>query len=357
MVYQAGVGPATEIAVSPGYGQSGAPYGSAVADYFHYIPVDDAGDTISGYQSQFDYALIHLSRPFTTGAMGLEANFGGGAANVTGYPGSAGGAQVNVPQVVTPDPYYTLFDGTALGLGSSGGPVWITDANGPEVVGLVSSEYGSAGYDVQITSSAYDQIESWVAQDASSVGTGLAVLDTSTDQVLPSAVTPYAGPVAGLQEQFIDITSDNLNVAASTDNWFIHTGSGTDAIAVTGGTNVLDGGTGSNFLVGGSGTDTFFVDDRQANADIWSSVSNFHTGDSATVWGVTPSAFALIWADGQGASGYTGLTLHAEAADRPTASLTLAGYTSADLSNGTLSVAYGTDAASGSAYMYIHANA
>ena len=83
---------------------------------------------------------------------------------------------------------------------------------------------------------------------------------------------------------------------------------------------------------------------------------NFHAGDAATIWGVTPQDFSLAWADGQGAAGYTGLTLHAAASGQPTASLTLAGYTQADLTNGRLSVSFGTDSASGSAYMYVHGN-
>ena len=157
-------------------------------------------------------------------------------------------------------------------------------------------------------------------------------------------------------DQYINITSDNLNITASTPNWFIHSGSGDDAIAVNSGTNVLDGGTGSNFLTGGSGTDTFFVDDRGATADIWSTVVGFHSGDAATVWGVTPQDFALDWVDGQGAAGFTGLTLHATAAGKPTASLTLAGYTQADMSSGRLSVQFGTDPASGSAFMFMHGN-
>ncbi len=72
--------------------------------------------------------------------------------------------------------------------------------------------------------------------------------------------------------QFIDITTDNLNITANVPNSFIHSGAGEDAIDVSkaNGTNVLDGGTSSNFLVGGSGTDTFFVDDRNPSADIWS---------------------------------------------------------------------------------------
>jgi Ca2+-binding RTX toxin-like protein len=119
---------------------------------------------------------------------------------------------------------------------------------------------------------------------------------------------------------------------------------------------VLDGGSGSNFITGGSGADTFFVDDRAAPTDIWSTVDNFRAGDAATVWGVTAQDFGLAWMDSQGASDFTGLTLHATAAGRATASLTLAGYTQADLGNGRLSVLFGNDPASGSAYMNIHGN-
>jgi hypothetical protein len=67
---------------------------------------------------------------------------------------------------------------------------------------------------------------------------------------------------------------------------------------------------------------------------------------------VTPQDFGLDWADGQGAAGYTGLTSHATAAGKPTASLTLAGYTKADLNNGRFSVLFGADPASGSTYIH-----
>ena len=120
------------------------------------------------------------------------------------------------------------------------------------------------------------------------------------------------------------------------------------------GTNVLDGGTGSNFLTGGSGTDTFFVDDRGPTADIWSTVNGFHAGDAATIWGVTPQDFTLSWVDGQGATGYSRPDAARHGPGQPTASLTLAGYTSADLSDGRLSVSFGT--VGGSAYMYVHGN-
>ena len=122
-----------------------------------------------------------------------------------------------------------------------------------------------------------------------------------------------------------------------------------------GGTNVLDGSTGSNFLVGGAGSDTFFVDDRSAPADIWSTVANFDKSDAVTIWGVTPDDFNLGWVDGQGTAGYTGLTLNVTKAGTPNAALTLTGYTTADLSNGRLVVSFGNTGGSNS-YMYIHGN-
>jgi V8-like Glu-specific endopeptidase len=369
VVYSSTDGTASNIEVKPAYDMGTAPFGSAAGTFFHYNQIQDANDRISPQQSQSDYAVIHLSRPFTgLGTMGLLANFQGGAATVTGYPAASGGALVSSQQNVVTDPYYTLLDGTSIGPGSSGGPMWITDSSGvADVVGLVSTggDSGSVGFFTQITTTVLDQIEAWVRQDDASAPSApsapsmpsapsLAVLDTTTGQAVAATAQPYTGPVAGLQEQYINVTSDNLNISAGTPNWFIHSGGGNDAVAVNSGTNVLDGGTGSNFLVGGSGTDTFFVDDRAQAADTWSTLSGFHAGDAATIWGVTPSDFSVRWVDGQGASGHTGLTLHAAAAGKPNASLTLAGYASADLADGRLSVSFGTDAASGSAYMYVH---
>jgi Ca2+-binding RTX toxin-like protein len=184
---------------------------------------------------------------------------------------------------------------------------------------------------------------------------GVNVLDTTTGQPVPATVQPYTGPVAGLQEQYVNFTSDSLNISATTPNWFIHSGGGTDAIAVNSGTNVLDGGTGSNFLTGGSGVDTFFVDDRGATADIWSTVGGFHSGDNATIWGVTPQDFNIQSVDNQGAAGFTGLTIHATAAGKPTASLTLAGFTTNEV-GGRLSLQFGHDPVSGSNFMFIHGN-
>ncbi len=186
--------------------------------------------------------------------------------------------------------------------------------------------------------------------------TPLSVTDISNGQSLTVAGQPYTGPVIGPLQQYIASSNDNLDITASTPDWFILAGNGQDAIAASSGTNVLDGGAGSNFLTGGTGTDTFFVDARASTTSIWSTVANFHAGDAATLWGISPSDFALSWSDGLGAAGHTGLTLTATQTGKPTTSVTLAGFTQTDLTDGRLSVAYGTDTASGSAYTYIHAN-
>jgi V8-like Glu-specific endopeptidase len=139
VLYIQGTGSATNITVTPGYSPGSHPYGSASAANIHYFAIDDGADLISNEQSQSDYALIHLSSAFDVGTMGVEANFSGGTVNITGYPASAGGNQVTSTQTDTVDPHYTLLDGTSIGAGSSGGPVWVRTASGPEVVGLVSS--------------------------------------------------------------------------------------------------------------------------------------------------------------------------------------------------------------------------
>ncbi len=188
-----------------------------------------------------------------------------------------------------------------------------------------------------------------------------SVYDRTQSQGSESGGTPFSGPVSGVEYQYVDASANDLNITAGMDNVFIHTGSGTDAIDVSGveGRNVLDGGTNSNFLVGSpssSSYDTFFVDDRSPPSDIWSTVANFKAGDDATVFGVNPNDFQQSWDDNQGATGYTGLTVHFAAAGKPTASLTLAGFSKSDLGNGRLTTSFGT-LGDGTTYFYVHGNA
>lgn len=163
----------------------------------------------------------------------------------------------------------------------------------------------------------------------------------------------YGGPVPLLQREFISITPENVVVAAASDNWFIRTGDGDDAIAARGGTNVIDGGGGSNFLTGGFGLDTFFVDLRPGLVPSWSTIANFQPGDAVTLWGVTAGGMPMAWSEDEGAVGATGLTLHITVPGQPAAAMTLSGYDAGDITNGALDIRFGT--IEGNDYMWIRA--
>lgn len=117
---------------------------------------------------------------------------------------------IDSTQTVAVDPAYTLLDGTALGPGSSGGPVWIYGAGGlPYVVGLVSNETLSLAVNgqipssnVQITKATYNQIATWESQDdKGALAPSVQVYDATLGKSVPDALTHlYARPVPGVQE-------------------------------------------------------------------------------------------------------------------------------------------------------------
>jgi serralysin len=169
----------------------------------------------------------------------------------------------------------------------------------------------------------------------------IGIVDTSTGKTLSSVPTiAVSNSNPHLTSEFITVNQDNLSIASSGPGEYLATGSGNDAINASGDYDVLDGGAGSNFLVGTGQYDSFFADARSAPVDTWDTIAGFHPGDFATIWGVTPQQFALNWADGMGAPGYTGLTLIATSPGKPNVALTLSGFSTADLSNGRLSVGF-----------------
>ncbi len=125
----------------------------------------------------------------------------------------------------------------------------------------------------------------------------------------------YTGPVNYLQHQFIWPSADKAAILATVSNVFLKGGTGDDALQVSGGNNVLDGGSGSNFLTGASGLDgghdTFFVDSR-SGVETWSTLVNFHQGDSATVFGFHAGLSTMPLTALAGAAGYQGVTLNSE---------------------------------------------
>jgi hypothetical protein len=144
----------------------------------------------------------------------------------------------------------------------------------------------------------------------------------------------YTGPVSYLTQQLIYGGTHDIVFHAHTNNVFLKSGSGEDALQALGGQNVLDGGTGSNFLVGsaaGAGNDTFFTDARTSQF-VWNTVVNFHPGEMITVFGFTAGQSSFAYSPSEGAAGYQGLTLNMDIQGNGglTAKVTMTGLTTAD---------------------------
>src|SRR5437870_797529 len=96
---------------------------------------------------------------------------------------------------------------------------------------------GPTTTNVEVTSSSTTNSQNTssntINTETGSNGNDIAVLDTSNNARLEATTTPYNGPVAGIQTQYIAITIDNLNITANGPGWFIHSGPGNDAISVS----------------------------------------------------------------------------------------------------------------------------
>jgi serralysin len=184
------------------------------------------------------------------------------------------------------------------------------------------------------------------------VNASVTVTDTTTGVSTDQSIRAYSGPVSYLSGEFISIGPDTVNLSTTQANVFLKGGSGDDALQVSSGQNVLDGSTGSNFLVGGSGTDTFFVDGRGGGVT-WSTIVNFHRGDSATLWGWNPGTSTMTWSENEGTPGFQGATLHASLTGNGHIddSLTFSGFTVAQAKGFHIT----TGSVDGNSYLHISA--
>jgi hypothetical protein len=138
---------AAAVTVSPGQNEGSFPFGTVSVTNFNFNHINDAFGFIAPSQTHSDYALLHLAQPigFQAGTMVINSSFGGGAAHVSGYTGVSPFDSPEltdlVPVTVTPSLFYGILNfsptGTYLGQsrqivgpGSSGGPLWFTDASG-----------------------------------------------------------------------------------------------------------------------------------------------------------------------------------------------------------------------------------
>lgn len=199
IVWEQGLGAASQVSVTPALNGADAPYGRVgVADY-HYFPIDDTGGLVSPAGSQRDFALLHLSQPVGAGTMPLEPNFLGGPVHVTGYPGAAGGNTMadlatsaqRLPNLS--DLFLSPWE--SVGEGMSGGPLWHVGAGGqPYCVGVVST----AAHNGEITPELLKAIQGWEAEDHAPATAGASATATGVPVPIPAAAgIPGSSPTMG----------------------------------------------------------------------------------------------------------------------------------------------------------------
>ena len=181
------------------------------------------------------------------------------------------------------------------------------------------------------------------------------VIDEAAQAAFQTPGAPYPGPIAGIQNEYVNINTTNLDITAITPNAFIQTGSGNDTLQGYFGRNVLDAGGGSNVMIGGvGGTDTFIANIEGSSASLTDLIKDFHINDDVVIQGLDPSAFAISTSTSVGAFGQQ---LQIDATPNgggPTASISIAGYSANDI-GGKLSISFSTSS-SGTPFMLVHAN-
>ena len=225
------------------------PYGtirsSSIGWQANFNQVDDAGGTISFSESQNDYAVIGVSTDLSKyGWMGLQSNWSGGTAHVTGYPYTVSGDQQDWTGTVTQNSLYSLlqYSSTAVTHGNSGGPVWISTASGDYIVGIDSSGTTSGSDNAsQITTGSLNQIEAWIAADNALYGTSAPVVSNTTGVQSILSAPSANSTVRGAGYDVLDLSANPLasvsylyKITSNNDGSFTLALSGTSSDHVSG---------------------------------------------------------------------------------------------------------------------------
>jgi len=246
----------------------------------HTNQIADANNQETITTTQSDIALVDFAAPLTSGPVfGLQPDMDSAAITIAGFPGGVAPEAVGSGDV-TQVAGYTALSGTIdLGPGSSGGPIWVTGADGQaQIVGTVST----AGFATQITAGLVAQIRGWQASDAAATladgggtapggaallrldGGSLTSLGSDTVEAGAGTATLYAaGPsvsVLGGGGGLLVVGgtgSDTVRGGAGSSTLFGGSGGGVFE-AGQGGGSILVAGAGNTTLVGGGGGDALF---------------------------------------------------------------------------------------------------
>ena len=226
---------ATSFNVFPGYNSSSTadPTSGQLPgkEICHFYKVDDKGHMENAAASAYDFAIIDTSADLSSyGSFGLTANFGGGAAELTGYPSAQQHIQYKINGTVATDPNYNVWNYsnfTSSG-GYSGGPIWInkgTAANPlPYVVGVASTTNHAA----RLTSADLTQIKAWQAADAS-LWNGTTNLSTLAKHQT-FAKTLQINHAADVNDVFYAQTNDTFQSNGTANTFVFTSGFGHDRI-------------------------------------------------------------------------------------------------------------------------------
>ncbi len=211
---------------------------------WHFNPVQDANNTLTAAQSQSDEALVHFGAPLsgaTPFRLATAALPGSTAAQAAGLPSA--GAEQTAGGTVTPSTRLGVLTGlVTLGAGSSGGPIWVTGADGaPTIVGTIST----TAYAAEVTSGSAAQVAGWEAQDAA---TGVGGGATGTAGGLYT--------LTGTQSVLTSLGPDTIQASAATG--VIYAAGPSASILGGGGALVVVGGGGSDTVRPGSGSATLY---------------------------------------------------------------------------------------------------
>lgn len=240
--------------------------------------------------------------------------------------------------------------GNDLIYGGEGDDLVYFDFNQIDITKITISSDGDATIHANGETKALQEVEAIIFADDTRIDTASLTEFSNTDSAPTptqrpvfranngqggiSELTPelYDGPVSYLTYQFISDGSQRI-LFGSTENDFLKLGDGDDAVNGSDGHDVLDGGLGSNFLTGGEGDDVFFLQGSSQELT-WSTVADFTSGDSVTIWGWTEGVSQLVSSvDNVGAIGYEGATLQYDMDGNGLidTSLTFAGMSFSDL--------------------------
>jgi V8-like Glu-specific endopeptidase len=191
VVWRSDAGAATAVAVAPALNGADEPYGVIGVRDFHFYAVSDPGDLLTPRDSQYDFALLHLSQSVPGVApMALAPGFSGGPLHATGYPDYLGGTVMD-DVLTTAARLPSVSDlelDDSLGSGMSGGPLWQA-APAPQglqayCLGVVSTGH----FNGELTPAVLAAIQGWEAQDRNP---GLAPAGAPAASLgLPQAVPP-----------------------------------------------------------------------------------------------------------------------------------------------------------------------